>query len=162
MAMSLAGSCFAWPAVCSKRGVAVRSSHYLRPNIMAQPEASMNSTESPAISPGSARVRDGIEAVEAAFTALLTSPTVTKMLHELRADDARTLSEQRAIAQMPAPPFQERVRAEYCHNRFAELGLKETAIDAAGNVIGRRRGAGRGPKLVVSAHLDTVFPQGTD
>src|SRR5262249_30250159 len=124
----------------------------------------MNSTESPAISLGSLapRVRDGIDAVEAAFTALLTSPTVTKMLHELRADDARTLSEQRAIAQLPAPPFQERVRAEYCHKRFAELGLKETAIDAAGNVIGLRRGAGRGPKLVVSAHLDTVFPQGTD
>jgi tripeptide aminopeptidase len=127
----------------------------------------MNSTASPAISPGSLpanspRVRDGIEAVEAAFTALLTSPTVTKMLHELRADDARTLSEQRAIAQVPAPPFQERVRADYCHKRFAELGLKETAIDAAGNVIGMRRGAGRGPKLVVSAHLDTVFPEGTD
>jgi tripeptide aminopeptidase len=59
------------------------------------------------------------------------------MLHELRADDARTLSEQRAIAQMPAPPFQERVRAEYCQKRFAELGLKETAIDAAGNVTDR-------------------------
>ena len=93
---------------------------------------------------------------------LLTSPTVSKMLDDLKADDTRTLAEQRAIAEIPAPPFQERARAEYCCKRFAELGLKEAAIDAAGNVIGLRRGTGRGPKLVVSAHLDTVFPQGTD
>jgi tripeptide aminopeptidase len=108
----------------------------------------MNLTESPALPPASLspnRQQDQIEAVEAAFTALLTSPTVTKMLHELRADDARTLSEQRAIAEIPAPPFQERARAEYCRKRFIELGLNETAIDAAGNVIGLRRGAARGP-----------------
>jgi tripeptide aminopeptidase len=130
-------------------------------------EASMNSTASPPISPrpppaNSPRARDGIDVVEAAFTALLASPTVNKMLDDLKADDMRTLAEQRAIAQMPAPPFQERARAEYCRKRFAELGLKETVIDAAGNVIGLRRGNSRGPKLVVSAHLDTVFPQGTD
>ena len=35
-------------------------------------------------------------------------------------------------------------------------------IDAEGNVIGLRKGSGGGPKLVVSAHLDTVFPEGTD
>jgi tripeptide aminopeptidase len=127
----------------------------------------MNSSASPAISPGSLSansplVGDGIDAVEVAFTALLASPTVNKMLDDLKADDTRTLSEQRVIAEIPAPPFQERARAEYCHKRFAELGLKETAIDVAGNVIGLRRGTGRGPKLVVSAHLDTVFPQGTD
>src|SRR5215472_24407 len=106
--------------------------------------------------------RDGIDAVEAAFMALLTSPTVGKMLDDLKADDARTLAEQRVIAEIPAPPFQERARAEYCQKRFVELGLKETAIDAAGNVIGLRRGTGHGPKLVVSAHLDTVFPPGTN
>src|SRR5262249_55988072 len=137
------------------------------PNIMAQPGASMNSTASLTISPGSLpvnspRVRDGIDTVEAAFTALLASPTVIKMLDDLKADDARTLAEQRVIAEMPAPPYQERMRAEYCRKRFAELGLKETAIDATGNVIGLRRGTSRGPKLVISAHLDTVFPQGTD
>src|SRR6516162_5364794 len=127
----------------------------------------MNSSASPAISPGSLSensplVGDGIDAVEVAFTALLASPTVNKMLDDLKADDTRTLAEQRVIAEIPAPPFQERARAEYCRKRFAELGLEETAIDAAGNVIGLRRGTGRGRKLLVSAHLDTVFPQGTD
>jgi tripeptide aminopeptidase len=93
---------------------------------------------------------------------LLESPAVSKMLDDLRADDARTLGEQRVIAEIPAPPFQESARAEYCQMRFAELGLKETAIDATGNVIGLRRGTSHGPKLAVSAHLDTVFPQGTN
>jgi tripeptide aminopeptidase len=136
-------------------------------NIMVRPGASMNSTAIPATSTGSApanspRARDGIDAVEVAFSALLASPTVSKMLDDLKADDTRTLAEQRAIAEMPAPPFQESARAAYFRKRFAELGLKETTIDAAGNVIGLCRGTGYGPKLVVSAHLDTVFPHGTD
>ena len=91
--------------------------------------------------------------------ALLATPTVSKMLDDLKGDDTRTLAEQRVIAEIPAPPFQERARAEYCQKRFAELGLKETAIDATGNVIGLRRGTGHGPKLVVCAHLDTCFLQ---
>src|SRR5437764_3077412 len=126
----------------------------------------MNSTESLAISPGSPAnspsTRNGIDAVEAAFMALLASPSVSNVLDDLKGDDTRTLAEQRVIAEIPAPPFQERERAEYCRKRFTELGIKEAAIDAVGNVIGLRRGAGRGPKLVVSAHLDTVFPEGTD
>jgi tripeptide aminopeptidase len=105
---------------------------------------------------------NGILSVDAASTRLLESPAVSKMLDDLKADDARTLAEQRVIAEIPAPPFQESARAEYCQKRFAELGLRETAIDATGNVIGLRPGTGFGPKLVVCAHLDTVFPQGTN
>jgi tripeptide aminopeptidase len=93
---------------------------------------------------------------------LLDSEACRKMLDDLKADDARTIGEQRVIAEIPAAPFQERARAEYCQKRFTELGLKETAIDTTGNVIGLRRGTNHGPKLVVSAHLDTVFPPGTN
>jgi acetylornithine deacetylase/succinyl-diaminopimelate desuccinylase-like protein len=46
--------------------------------------------------------------------------------------------------------------------RFRALGLADAAIDAEGNVVGLRKGVGSGPLLVVSAHLDTVFPAGTD
>jgi acetylornithine deacetylase/succinyl-diaminopimelate desuccinylase-like protein len=35
-------------------------------------------------------------------------------------------------------------------------------IDSEGNVIAERPGTGGGPVIVISAHLDTVFPQGTD
>src|SRR5262249_54747819 len=46
--------------------------------------------------------------------------------------------------------------------RFRELGFADAAADPEGNVIALRRGSGSGPKLVVCAHLDTVFPEGTD
>ena len=40
--------------------------------------------------------------------------------------------------------------------------MTNSAIDAEGNVVGVRKGTGNGPKMVISAHLDTVFPSGTD
>src|SRR5262249_36057056 len=46
--------------------------------------------------------------------------------------------------------------------RMRALGLADVQIDAVGNVYGRRNGAAGGPALLVAAHLDTVFPAGTD
>ncbi len=66
-----------------------------------------------------------------------------------------------AIQQIPAPTFEERERAEFMRGRFLEEGLSDVGLDAAGNVFGRLPG-GDVPALVVSAHLDTVFPRGTD
>ena len=55
------------------------------------------------------------------------------------------------------------MRAEYYLKRMQELGFKDASIDSEGNVIALRKGTGGGrPKLVVSAHLDTVFPEGID
>ena len=42
------------------------------------------------------------------------------------------------------------------------MGFKDARIDKEGNVVAVRPGTGNGPKLVVSAHLDTVFPEDTD
>src|SRR6266436_2614125 len=102
-------------------------------------------------------------AVEAAYQAILTSPKVIKALEDIKADDSRTFEEQKRITEIPAPPFKEKLRAEYYQKRMQELGFKDAAIDGEGNVIALRKGSGGGrPKLVVSAHLDTVFPEGTD
>ncbi len=98
-----------------------------------------------------------------AIAAIAKEPKVIKTLDALKADDARTLDEQKRIAEIPAPPFKEKKRGEYLLKRFQELGLSEAAIDSEGNVIARRKGRGNGrPNLVVSAHQDTVFPEGTD
>jgi tripeptide aminopeptidase len=95
--------------------------------------------------------------------AILANPKVIKTLDDIKADDARALAEQKRITEIPAPPFKEKVRAEYYRQRMQELGLKDAAIDGEGNVVALRKGSGGGrPKLVVSAHLDTVFPEGTD
>jgi tripeptide aminopeptidase len=102
-------------------------------------------------------------AVEAAYQAILTNPKVIKTLEDIKADDGAAFAEQKRITEIPAPPYKEKLRAEYYLKRFQELGFKDAAIDSEGNVTGLRKGSGGGrPKLVVSAHLDTVFPEGTD
>lgn len=73
----------------------------------------------------------------------------------------RFLERQVEIAEIPAPPFDERQRAEYFREAFKKLGLKNVGIDAEGNVLGSYQGA-TDRILAVSAHLDTVFPPGTD
>ena len=62
---------------------------------------------------------------------------------------------------VPAPPFAEGARAEWFAERFRCLGLAHVEIDAEGNALGTL-GAGEGPFVLLSAHLDTVFPAGTD
>lgn len=95
--------------------------------------------------------------------AILAHPKIVKTLDDIKADDERTFAEQKRITEIPAPPFKEKLRAEYYLKRMQELGFRDAAIDSEGNVIARRKGTGGGrPRLVVSAHLDTVFPEGTD
>lgn len=98
----------------------------------------------------------------ASFAAMCAQAEVRQGLEFLKADDADTLEEQKALVIIAAPPFKEQVRAEAYRARLAALGLKDVHIDTEGNVIGVRPGSGTGPKLVVAAHLDTVFPEGTD
>jgi acetylornithine deacetylase/succinyl-diaminopimelate desuccinylase-like protein len=75
---------------------------------------------------------------------------------------AEITREQAAICEIPAPPFGEEARAEYLAARFRQCGLAETTIDAEGNCIALRRGANLHPLICISAHLDTVFPAGTN
>ena len=69
--------------------------------------------------------------------------------------------EQIAITEIPAPEFQEGDRAAYVGKLFTASGLK-VRTDSAGNVIGERAGASSKDVVLVVAHLDTVFPAGTD
>jgi tripeptide aminopeptidase len=114
------------------------------------------------VSPSNEGHAQSAPAVESAYTAILAHPKVIKTLEDIKADDDRALAEQKRITEIPAPPYKEQVRAAYYLKRFVELGFKDASIDAEGNVIALRKGSGSGPKLVVSAHLDTVFPEGTD
>ncbi|HZG54529.1 MAG TPA: hypothetical protein VEZ40_20675, partial [Pyrinomonadaceae bacterium] len=93
---------------------------------------------------------------------LLASPRVRQAFARFAERADEITREQTAICEIPAPPFGEEARAEYLAARFRQCGLKETTIDAEGNCIALRRGASLHPLLVVSAHLDTVFPEGTN
>ena len=100
--------------------------------------------------------------VERAFQQIAAHPPVVKLLEALKVSGVRMFEEQVRLNEIPAPPFKERVRAEYYLGKVREAGLADAYIDKEGNVVGVRRGSGKGPRLVVSAHLDTVFPEGTD
>jgi tripeptide aminopeptidase len=80
----------------------------------------------------------------------------------LAVGDASLVESQIAIAQIAAPTGDESERGAWIARRFASLGLSGVDIDGAGNVIGRRSGTRSLPPVVVCAHLDTVFPRGTD
>jgi acetylornithine deacetylase/succinyl-diaminopimelate desuccinylase-like protein len=99
--------------------------------------------------------------------ALLRDPRVQEAKRYLEADDLRVLENQREITEIPAPPFQEEARAARMAEMLAEAGLTSVETDAEGNVLARfeptpREGREEGGELIVSAHLDTVFPAETD
>jgi acetylornithine deacetylase/succinyl-diaminopimelate desuccinylase-like protein len=72
------------------------------------------------------------------------------------------LDVQATLCEIAAPPFREQARGEAMRRLFEDLGLSGVRIDRAGNVIGERPGRAPRPNLVFTAHLDTVFPEGTD
>jgi tripeptide aminopeptidase len=67
-----------------------------------------------------------------------------------------------ALQQIPAPSFQERRRAEFIKSKFIDEGLEDVEMDQLYNVYARVPGMGDKAPLVVSAHIDTVFPEGTE
>ena len=115
------------------------------------------------IAPAQARDLPPISpATEAVFGKLTAHDGVKQALAFIRGDDERTLKEQIELTEIPSPPFKEAVRAANYLERLKALGLADARLDTEGNVIATRKGSGGGPTLVVSAHLDTVFPEGTD
>ncbi|HKV34552.1 MAG TPA: M20/M25/M40 family metallo-hydrolase [Pyrinomonadaceae bacterium] len=93
---------------------------------------------------------------------LATAPEVEQALRFFDTNAQAITDEQIRICSIPATPFGEQERAEYLAERFRELGLNEVTIDEEGNCIGLYKGRSSSPLIVVSAHLDTVFPAGTD
>lgn len=93
---------------------------------------------------------------------LMRDPAVATALAWVDANTGKVIEEAVRVCEIPSPTFDEAERAAYVKDRFAALGLVDVTIDHAGNVRGRRPGTGGGPGVAVGAHLDTVFPRGTD
>jgi acetylornithine deacetylase/succinyl-diaminopimelate desuccinylase-like protein len=66
------------------------------------------------------------------------------------------------IQQIPAPTFNEEERRSFILNKFKKEGLLDTTNDRIGNVYARIPGEGESRPIVISAHMDTVFPLDTD
>lgn len=93
---------------------------------------------------------------------LIDAPAVQRAFEFVDSHLDEITEEQIRICSIPAPPFGEQKRAEYLRTRFLELGLTDATIDEEGNCLALRSGHSAAPLSVVSAHLDTVFPAGTD
>lgn len=93
---------------------------------------------------------------------LLRDNAVRAAVEAVRTSEPQTLADQIRICEVEAPPFKEAGRAKLYAEMFRQAGLRSVRIDAEGNVIGERPGQQPHPTLVFSAHLDTVFPEGTN
>jgi len=85
---------------------------------------------------------------------------VNRVLEILRNTVSATTEEQARITEIPAPPFHETARAAYMKKLLMAAGLR-VETDAIGNVIGEFAGTSQ-EIVMVTAHMDTVFPEGTN
>jgi acetylornithine deacetylase/succinyl-diaminopimelate desuccinylase-like protein len=92
---------------------------------------------------------------------LLQDAGVKAAIEGLRASEPQTIEDQIRLCEVEAPPFKETKRAQLYAEMFKQIGLTNVRIDKEGNVLGEKAGGSRRPHLVFSAHLDTVFPEGT-
>jgi acetylornithine deacetylase/succinyl-diaminopimelate desuccinylase-like protein len=107
---------------------------------------------------GSPGAQNGEDRLVAALT---ENPAVKMAMAWAGADEPRTIDDQVRFSEIAAPPFMEAARGDELRRVFQQLGLQRVRVDRAGNILGERPGAAPRPHLVVAAHLDTVFPEGT-
>jgi acetylornithine deacetylase/succinyl-diaminopimelate desuccinylase-like protein len=93
---------------------------------------------------------------------LLKEPAVKAALDAVKATEAQTVEDQIRFCEIPAPSFKEDTRGRELQRVFQQLGLQNVRADKVGNVLGDYPGAAPRPHVVIAAHLDTVFPEGTD
>jgi acetylornithine deacetylase/succinyl-diaminopimelate desuccinylase-like protein len=92
---------------------------------------------------------------------LMQDAAVKAAIDGLRASEPQTIEDQVRLCEVEAPPFKETKRAQLYAEMFKQIGLTNVRIDKEGNVLGEKAGTSRRPHVVFSAHLDTVFPEGT-
>jgi acetylornithine deacetylase/succinyl-diaminopimelate desuccinylase-like protein len=99
---------------------------------------------------------------DGAVKRVLDDPKFKAAIAALDKDHDRLVAEIVLLTEIPAPPFKEDARGAKYLEMLRAAGLSNVERDAEGNVMGLRRGTGGGPLIAIAAHLDTVFPEGTD
>ncbi|HJZ96382.1 MAG TPA: M20/M25/M40 family metallo-hydrolase, partial [Candidatus Solibacter sp.] len=93
---------------------------------------------------------------------ILERPDVRKAFQSVDDRSAAIIDEWIKLVEIPAPSTKEQARARYIRAEMEKLGLAQIRTDEISNVSGIRKGTGGGPTVVFAAHMDTVFPEGTD
>jgi tripeptide aminopeptidase len=100
--------------------------------------------------------------VRGAVDDLLQVPAMKAALAGAKSSEPQTIEDQIRFCEIPAPSFKEEARGAELKRVFQNLSLQNVRIDKAGNVLGDYAGAAAHPHVVLAAHLDTVFPEGTN
>ncbi|WP_273692336.1 M20/M25/M40 family metallo-hydrolase [Ketogulonicigenium vulgare] len=95
-------------------------------------------------------------------TTVLNDPRFKAAEAALQQGYTRFVDELITLTEIPAPPFKEQRRAAAYLKMMIDAGLDDAFIDDIGNVCGVLRGGHNAGHVAVAAHLDTVFPEGTD
>jgi tripeptide aminopeptidase len=93
---------------------------------------------------------------------LLEKPEVKRAIQSVDDRAVGIVDDWIRLVETPAPSGKEQARAKYIRAEMEKLNLAEIRTDDIGNVSGVRKGTGGGPSVVFAAHMDTVFPDGTD
>ena len=100
--------------------------------------------------------------MEETLSRLIERADVARAVLYIRDHDEDTLARQIELSEIPAPPFDEERRALRLTALLADSRLEDVQRDREGNVFAARPGEEALKPVIVSAHLDTVFPAGTD
>jgi len=106
-----------------------------------------------------------VAATQARIARLASLTPVHRAFHWLHLHQPQLRKWQLEMTAIPSPPFGESSRATWFLDRFLALGLSNVHLDEAGNAIAELAPATATPNapcILLSAHLDTVFPAGTD
>jgi tripeptide aminopeptidase len=87
---------------------------------------------------------------------------VQRAFDAIEQDDPFTMAQHIELTEIAAPPFMEQDRAEAFAAKLRAVGIDSVWIDAVGNVMAYLPGSKGGKTVALNAHLDTVFPEGTD
>ena len=93
---------------------------------------------------------------------VLERPDVMKAVQSVDDRSSAIVDEWIKLVEIPAPSKKEQARAQYIKAEMQKIGLTDIRVDDMSNVSGVRKGTGGGPSVVFCAHMDTVFPDGTD
>lgn len=93
---------------------------------------------------------------------IASSKRVVSAFQSIEAMNSETCKNHIVLNEIPAPPFKEHQRAKQFMQMMKQAGADSVWMDAIGNVLVLRKGTKQEEIVVLDAHLDTVFPEGTD
>jgi tripeptide aminopeptidase len=93
---------------------------------------------------------------------LAKKPAIQKAFDYIIEIDAVTIQDMITLTEIPTPTFHEKEKGLVYADMLRKAGADSVWTDEVGNVIALRKGTKSDKTIVVDAHLDTVFPFGTD